>query len=163
MICNFLAVLNFNQLFLKLSRLICNKLSVLPDHCYHTPYNKISDTITHVTLNTINGVVDSNVLHMKETSSSLECIPMQLRVDFSNAKYLKENCTHLLTSFPLTSLLVFHFISSLSQTCHEQVNSKASFLSSLVFFISNINNCGRFWKQLVNWSRSLVSQSQQIL
>jgi hypothetical protein len=29
---DFLAVLNFNQLILKLNRFICNKLPVLPDH-----------------------------------------------------------------------------------------------------------------------------------
>ena len=32
MIGNFLAVLNFNQLFFKLNRFICNKRPVLPDH-----------------------------------------------------------------------------------------------------------------------------------
>ena len=33
MIGNFPAVLNFNRLFLKLNRFICNLLPVLPDHC----------------------------------------------------------------------------------------------------------------------------------
>ena len=32
MISNFHAVLNFNQLFLKLNRFICNQLLVLADH-----------------------------------------------------------------------------------------------------------------------------------
>ena len=33
MIGNFSVVSNFNQLFLKLNRFICNYLPVLPDHC----------------------------------------------------------------------------------------------------------------------------------
>ena len=32
MIGNFPAVLNFNRLFLKLNRFVCNELPVLPDH-----------------------------------------------------------------------------------------------------------------------------------
>ena len=38
MIGNFPAVLNFNQLFLKLNRFICNQLPVLPDHCCSRPF-----------------------------------------------------------------------------------------------------------------------------
>ena len=34
MVGNFPAVLNFNRLFLKLNRFICNQLPVLPDHSW---------------------------------------------------------------------------------------------------------------------------------
>jgi len=36
MIGNFHAILNFNQLFLKLNQFICNLMPVLPDHWLHT-------------------------------------------------------------------------------------------------------------------------------
>ena len=44
MIGDFHAVLNFNQLFLKLNQFICNRLAVLPNHRYIPPTPKKSNT-----------------------------------------------------------------------------------------------------------------------